>query len=457
MKKILAFLIFAFLIQGVMAVQVTDEEEVLPTQPELSVWETIKESFKNIFPLAVLPSGYSCATSYSTTKFTSTNNIMQIGNKCGSTALVKLFSCNNADCSSYSKFGEDYKVNGINPEFKGLGTNNPYIYFCFDCVQQEQKPSCSPGYVENTEICSGADVYKNYKNTDCTISKNKVFTCQSGTVCTGVRPVTCGKSSGTISQCTNTIPERQCSSLGDNAYSVYSRKSYPDCSITQSKFYCTSSQECKNGQCVTKSSQTGCSAIPKNECSSFSNAYSIYTQKSDCSITQTKIYCKSNEICKDAKCVVQTTTITDCRTTGCQSEQICANPKAGVWQCETSLSTGDASGSGSGTPSVCTQETGTLCNPSTKGIIGYSDGCQKSNLMSSGYATDLSQCEIISPPPETPSNTEPIVMPPPETGQPLPPPTTETKESLPPIFWVVLVVIISGIGFYAYKTFKKKK
>ena len=45
---------------------------------------------------------------------------------------------------------------------------------------------------------------------------------------------------------------------------------------------------------------------------------------------------------------------------------------------------------------ICTQEAGQLCNPTTKQLISYTDGCQKSDYLNQGYATDLSICAQTS-------------------------------------------------------------
>ena len=52
------------------------------------------------------------------------------------------------------------------------------------------------------------------------------------------------------------------------------------------------------------------------------------------------------------------------------------------------------------TKPICTQEAGQLCNPSTKGVIKYSDGCEKTNFINIEYTSDLSKCETITPPPQ---------------------------------------------------------
>lgn len=41
---------------------------------------------------------------------------------------------------------------------------------------------------------------------------------------------------------------------------------------------------------------------------------------------------------------------------------------------------------------ICTQEAGQLCNPATKQLISYTDGCQKSDFLNQGYTADLSIC-----------------------------------------------------------------
>lgn len=41
---------------------------------------------------------------------------------------------------------------------------------------------------------------------------------------------------------------------------------------------------------------------------------------------------------------------------------------------------------------VCTQEAGQLCNPTTKQLISYINGCQKSDFLNQGYTADLSIC-----------------------------------------------------------------
>ena|SRR3990167_6890887 len=45
---------------------------------------------------------------------------------------------------------------------------------------------------------------------------------------------------------------------------------------------------------------------------------------------------------------------------------------------------------------ICTQEAGQLCNPTTKQLIGYTDGCQKSDYLNQGYTADLSICSQTS-------------------------------------------------------------
>lgn len=44
-------------------------------------------------------------------------------------------------------------------------------------------------------------------------------------------------------------------------------------------------------------------------------------------------------------------------------------------------------------PDVCTQEAGQLCNPTTKQLVSYINGCQKSDFLIQGYTADLSICD----------------------------------------------------------------
>lgn len=48
-------------------------------------------------------------------------------------------------------------------------------------------------------------------------------------------------------------------------------------------------------------------------------------------------------------------------------------------------------------PPICTQEAGQLCNPTTKQILSYANGCDKNDLLLQGYQADLSKCDTIIP------------------------------------------------------------
>ena len=45
---------------------------------------------------------------------------------------------------------------------------------------------------------------------------------------------------------------------------------------------------------------------------------------------------------------------------------------------------------------ICTQEAGQLCNPATKQLTSFTDGCQKSTFLNQGYVIDLSICTQTS-------------------------------------------------------------
>ena len=45
---------------------------------------------------------------------------------------------------------------------------------------------------------------------------------------------------------------------------------------------------------------------------------------------------------------------------------------------------------------LCTLEQGQLCNPSSKSIVSFSNGCEKQNLLNQGYSVDLPLCCVPS-------------------------------------------------------------
>lgn len=109
-------------------------------QPKLS-W---LQSVLMIVSDTLAPNGQVCdSTSDANKIFNNTADTMEIGSICGSTSNIWLYSCANADCSSYFSMGNKFKVNGVIinpasscptcPQWSGLGIGNRYRYFCYDC------------------------------------------------------------------------------------------------------------------------------------------------------------------------------------------------------------------------------------------------------------------------------------------------------------------------------------
>src|SRR3990167_11391581 len=74
--------------------------------------------------------------------------------------------------------------------------------------------------------------------------------------------------------------------------------------------------------------------------------------------------------------------------------------ESGKWQgsCPSGTSTQQLSCE---TKPICTQEIGQLCNPTTKILGTYTDGCIKQSFVNDGYISDLSKCTATPPtPPE---------------------------------------------------------
>ena len=341
MKKIISIIIGILLSSIVFAQDNTDDAiQVVAGQPSLSFWETILSLFNsNKRPLAVLPSGFTCDnTADSSWRFTSTTENMFIGGKCSNTALVKLYSCQNADCSSYTKFGEDYKVNGQNPRFEGVGIGNNYIYFCYDCTGQGG--TCQEGKISGTRTCIGANVYYDYQNKDCSKQNDKFIgectslpdgtpmVCNSdsssGTDCIQGQVDTCIWENQQVQKntyfCATSAP---CNSEGYycDAYDNSKRKRTfmrNDCTPTTTTESCSSGQLCQNGNCV----QQTCADFGLQECPNLLNQWADLKCSSDnkriegrrctdmglktpcySSGFNTQSYCSDSDICQDSKCV----------------------------------------------------------------------------------------------------------------------------------------------------------
>jgi len=239
-----------------------------------------------------LPSGYSCPSSPSGSyKFTSTSNNVAVGNSCSLTALVKLYQCTSSSCTNYQKFGENYKVNGQNPTFNGLGTGNSYIYFCYNCVS-----SGTTTPPTTTQYC--------YEKTNtCRVKDARFKTCNSGEI------------------------------------------------LYNSKEECLAKVKTSTTSCISP-----CQTISETRCGQ------SVQPKSGCygSCQGTGTLCsRAGEKCESGVCVSSSTPLP-------------TNPP---------------------TTPVCTQEAGTLCNPTTKQIAGYSNGCDKINLFNQGYSTEMGNCQ----------------------------------------------------------------
>ena len=120
------------------------------------------------------------------------------------------------------------------------------------------------------------------------------------------------------------------------------------------------------------------------------------------------------------------------------------------------------------TKPFCTQEIGQLCNPNTKIIGTYTDGCIKQSFIKDGFISDLSKCEQVITPPITPPQGCPLYSPLQcGTDEELVPsvnsagcPTSKCVKIEGLSIWVYVVVIgiiIFGVGSILYFNRKKKK
>lgn len=161
MKKIISILLFMMMLNGVIAVELEPTGIVIPYEKQ-SFFSKFFNAFAFVLAQGNEPDGWSCSYSNNVGNkiFKSTfglDSVVKVGNACPDNAMVVLYKCSNSACSSLTKEGVGYKIDGVKPKFKSFVINQYYKYKCYACSinGQEATGSSSGTCVENKYYCWG--------------------------------------------------------------------------------------------------------------------------------------------------------------------------------------------------------------------------------------------------------------------------------------------------------------